>query len=78
VTDNHNRFVAIAKSEGSSDDTYVLEGSMTLAEVFKFINDRRIIHKVESLQIHLDQAIQKPWTERYSRNHNELVDPPAS
>ncbi len=71
MTDNHSRFVVIAKSDGSADETFVLDGTMSLAEMFKFINDRRIIHKVENVQVHLDAAIQKPWLERFSFNPSD-------
>jgi hypothetical protein len=77
MTDNLSRFVVRAKSEGSSEDTFVFDGTMTLAEMFTFINDRRIIHKVETVQVHLDAAIQKPWTERFFSTTEEGADPPA-
>jgi hypothetical protein len=75
MTDNYSRFVVIAGTE-EAQETFVLEGTMPLADVFTFINDRKIIGKVESIRVHLDASAQKPWLERFSPNKEE-ADPPA-
>jgi hypothetical protein len=74
MKDNYSRFVVIA---GSADkqETFVLEGTMSLAEVFAFITDRKLIGKVESIRIHIDESIQKPWLERYFPSTEEANPP---
>jgi hypothetical protein len=45
----------------------VLDGATTLTDVFKFIKDRKILGRIDSVRIHVDAAAQPPWTEQFSR-----------
>jgi hypothetical protein len=64
MKENYSRFVVVAGSAGE-EETFVLEGTMPLADVFTFINERRLISKVSRIRVQVDEAVQKPWVERY-------------
>ena len=75
---NYSRFVVLVGSPGEQT-SYVLDGTTSLAEAFGFINERRLLGKVDSIQVYVDEAIQKPWSERYFPNspHQDAETSPS-
>jgi hypothetical protein len=80
MVEDYTRFVAVVGDE-EQETTFVLDGTMTLKDVFKFINERRVVRKVQTMRVHVDSAAQPPWTERFGlergRVTSEVADAPA-
>ncbi|GLK84666.1 hypothetical protein [Ancylobacter defluvii] len=58
-----SRFVAVVTNDGSTD-TYVFHGAVTLDDVFKQINERRVMYKVSGFSIHRDEMLNPPFHSR--------------
>jgi hypothetical protein len=65
MKENYSRFVVVAGA-ADKEETYVLDGTTPLADVFTFINERRLLGgSVTRIRVQVDEAVQKPWLERY-------------
>lgn len=70
MKDNYSRFVVIAGAE-DQQETFVLDGTMPLADVFTFINERKLIGRVSRIRVQVDETIQPPWLERFMPDRSE-------
>ena len=57
------RYVAVIRSDSKIDQTFVLDGSQTIDELFQHVNDHRVV-KTTGLEIHRDESVQPKFLDR--------------
>jgi glycosylphosphatidylinositol transamidase (GPIT) subunit GPI8 len=72
------RYVAIFESHGQNS-TFVLDGSMTVEDLFASINERQVLHSgVKAISLHVDRSEERPFLEEmFGRNLSEEESPPT-
>jgi hypothetical protein len=58
------RFVAVVTDRDDKTETYVIDGETSVEDVFKFVNERRIIRETKAISIQVDSSEEEPFVER--------------
>jgi hypothetical protein len=58
------RYVAIVEQNDKIEQTFIVDGGMSLTELFEHINDRRILRKATGIRLHRDESSEPTYIDR--------------